>query len=82
MDGYAQSGVVAAVTVIMGRETRRARSRRSLPGLLAKRKRALDEEIQAHFHLAIQDRLDRGEALEEARAGAMLELGMSRSLRK
>jgi hypothetical protein len=46
-----------------------------LPGLFAKRKRALDEEIQAHLQLAIQDRVDRGETLEQARAGAMREFG-------
>jgi hypothetical protein len=42
---------------------------------LAKRKDELEEEIQAHLQMAIQDRRDRGEPAELARSGAMRELG-------
>lgn len=46
-----------------------------LPKSLAKRKDELEEEIQAHLQMAIQDRRDRGEPAELARSGAMRELG-------
>src|SRR5689334_634914 len=35
----------------------------------------LDDEIQSHIRLAIQDRLARGETESEARAGAIREFG-------
>jgi hypothetical protein len=40
-----------------------------------RRRRELRDEIQAHLRMAIQDRRDRGESAEEARAAAMRELG-------
>jgi putative ABC transport system permease protein len=48
---------------------------RFLSGFFAKRKSILDEEIQAHIQMAIQDRIDRGETTEQARAGALREFG-------
>jgi len=41
----------------------------------AKRKAELDEEIQAHLQMDIQDRKDRGASSEQARAVAMREFG-------
>ncbi len=46
-----------------------------LPKSLAQRKDELEEEIQAHLQMAMQDRKDRGESAEEARSGALRELG-------
>ncbi len=46
-----------------------------VPKSSAKRKDELEEEIQAHLQMAIQDRLDRGEPEELARSRAMRELG-------
>ena len=46
-----------------------------LSGLFANRKSALDEEIRADIRMAIQDRIDRGETPEQARADAMREFG-------
>ena len=43
--------------------------------LLAKRKAELDEEIQAHLQMDIQNHRNRGESPEQARAAAMRELG-------
>jgi predicted permease len=40
-----------------------------------RRKNELEEEIQAHLQMAIADRKDRGESAEEARTGALRELG-------
>ena len=40
-----------------------------------RRKNELEEEIQAHLQMAIADRRDRGESAEDARSGAMRELG-------
>ncbi len=40
-----------------------------------RRKNELEEEIQAHLQMAIADRRDRGESAEEARSGAVRELG-------
>ena len=45
------------------------------PRLFAKRKAELDEEIQAHLQMDIQNRKDRGESPEEARAAALREFG-------
>src|ERR1700737_2456870 len=45
------------------------------PRLFAKRKAELDEESQAHLQMDIQNRRDRGEAPEQARAAAMREFG-------
>jgi putative ABC transport system permease protein len=44
-------------------------------GMFANRKGSLDEEIQTHIRMAVQDRLDRGETPEQAQAGAMREFG-------
>ncbi|HEY1994050.1 MAG TPA: permease prefix domain 1-containing protein, partial [Edaphobacter sp.] len=41
----------------------------------AKRKAELDEEIRAHLQMDIQNRKDRGESPEQARAKAMREFG-------
>jgi predicted permease len=41
----------------------------------ARRKAELDEEIQAHLRMDIQDRKDRGESSEQARRAAMREFG-------
>jgi predicted permease len=41
----------------------------------AKRKAELEEEIQTHLQMDIQDRKDRGESSEQARAAAMREFG-------
>src|ERR1700722_10672182 len=43
--------------------------------LFVSRKAELDEEIQAHLQMDIQDRKDRGESSEQARAAAMREFG-------
>jgi predicted permease len=43
--------------------------------LFVNRKAELDEEIQAHLQMDIQDRKDRGESSEQARAAAMREFG-------
>src|SRR5580693_4775908 len=40
-----------------------------------RRKNELEEEIQAHLQMAIADRRDRGESAEDARSGALRELG-------
>ena len=40
-----------------------------------KREQELDEEISSHLHMAERDRVDRGEALEEAHYAARRELG-------
>ena len=45
------------------------------PRLFAKRKAELDEEIQAHLQMDIQDRRDRGESPEQAHAAAIREFG-------
>jgi putative ABC transport system permease protein len=42
---------------------------------LARRRRDLDEEIEAHLRMAVRDRLERGETLVEARAAAAKEFG-------
>jgi hypothetical protein len=47
----------------------------SFPRLFAKRKAELDEEIHAHLQMDIQNRIDRGESSEQARAAAMREFG-------
>lgn len=44
-------------------------------GMLGKRDRELDGEIQSHIEMAAQERIDRGEPAEEARAAAMREFG-------
>jgi putative ABC transport system permease protein len=44
-------------------------------GFFARRKRDLDEEIQAHLRMAVHDRVERGETLTEARAAAAKEFG-------
>jgi putative ABC transport system permease protein len=41
----------------------------------ARRKRDLDEEIEAHLRMAVRDRVERGETLAEARAAAAKEFG-------
>jgi predicted permease len=41
----------------------------------AKQKHELSEELRAHLHMAIADRMERGESEEEARRNAMRELG-------
>jgi putative ABC transport system permease protein len=41
----------------------------------ARRKRDLDEEIEAHLRMAVRDRVERGESLVEARAAAAKEFG-------
>ena len=46
-----------------------------LARLFRDRKGELAEELQAHLHMATQDRVDRGERVEEARAAAMREFG-------
>lgn len=46
-----------------------------LPRTFAKRKAELDEEIQAHLQMDIQDRKDRGESPEQAHASAIREFG-------
>lgn len=43
--------------------------------LFTNRNRELEEEIQAHFQMAIQDRKDRGESEDQARAAALREFG-------
>jgi predicted permease len=45
------------------------------PPLFAKRKAELDEEIQAHLQMDIQNRKDRGESPEQARAAAIRQFG-------
>jgi predicted permease len=47
----------------------------SLARLFAKRKAELDEEIQAHLQMDIQNRRDRGESPEQARIAALREFG-------
>jgi len=47
----------------------------SLARLFAKRKAELDEEIQAHLQMDIQNRRDRGESPEQARVAALREFG-------
>jgi putative ABC transport system permease protein len=42
---------------------------------LARRRRDLDEEIEAHLRMAVRDRVERGETLPEARAAAAKEFG-------
>jgi putative ABC transport system permease protein len=42
---------------------------------LTRRKRDLDEEIEAHLRMAVRDRVERGETLVEARAAAAKEFG-------
>jgi len=46
-----------------------------LSRLFANRRRELEEEIQSHLQMAIQDRIDRGESAEQAEAAAIRELG-------
>jgi hypothetical protein len=41
----------------------------------ARRRRDLDEEIEAHLRMAVRDRVERGEPLAEARAAAAKEFG-------
>ena len=41
----------------------------------ARRRRDLDEEIEAHLRMAVRDRVERGETLAEARAAAAKEFG-------
>src|ERR1700677_1319597 len=41
----------------------------------ARRKRDLDDEIEAHLRMAVRDRVERGETLVEARAAAAKEFG-------
>src|ERR1700677_384015 len=41
----------------------------------ARRKRDLDEEIEAHLRMAVRDRVERGDTLVEARAAAAKEFG-------
>src|SRR5882724_3870651 len=43
--------------------------------IFSKRKDDLDDEIQAHLFMAIQDRKDRGESEEDARSAAIREFG-------
>jgi predicted permease len=45
------------------------------PRTFAKRKAELDEEIQAHLQMDIQDRKDRGASPEQARSSAIREFG-------
>ncbi len=40
-----------------------------------RRRNELEEEIQAHLQMAIADRRDRGESAEDARSGALREMG-------
>jgi len=42
----------------------------------------INEEIEAHLRIAIQDRVERGESLEEARHGAVRELGNAMSVKE
>jgi predicted permease len=46
-----------------------------LSRLFANRQRELEEEIQSHLQMAIQDRTDRGESAEQAETAAIRELG-------
>jgi hypothetical protein len=48
------------------------------PRPFAKRKAELDDEIQAHLQMDIQNRSDRGESPEQARGDAIRELATSR----
>jgi predicted permease len=48
---------------------------RLFSSLLKNRKRELDEELQSHLAMAIQDRIDSGETPDRARASAMREFG-------
>src|ERR1017187_5440246 len=48
---------------------------RLFSSLLKNRKRELDEELQSHLAMAIQDRIDSGESPDQARASAMREFG-------
>ncbi|HZY64126.1 MAG TPA: ABC transporter permease [Edaphobacter sp.] len=48
---------------------------RFLSGIFEKRKTELDEEIQAHIRMDVQNRMERGESNEEAYAAAMKEFG-------
>ncbi len=41
----------------------------------ARRRRDLNEEIEAHLQMAVRDRMERGETLDEARAAAAKEFG-------
>ncbi len=41
----------------------------------SRRKRDLDEEIEAHLRMAVRDRVERGETPVEARAAAAKEFG-------
>src|SRR3984885_2196997 len=41
----------------------------------ARRRRDLDEEIEAHLRMAVRDRVERGDTLVEARAAAAKEFG-------
>jgi hypothetical protein len=45
------------------------------PRPFAKRKAELDDEIQAHLQMDIQNRSDRGESPEQARGEAIREFG-------
>jgi predicted permease len=46
-----------------------------LSRLFANRRRELEEEVQSHLQMAIQDRMDRGESAEPAETAAIRELG-------
>jgi predicted permease len=46
-----------------------------LSRLFANRQRELEEEVQSHLQMAIQDRMDRGEPAEQAETAAIRELG-------
>ena len=47
----------------------------NLPWSRRKREEELDEEIQGHLRMAVRDRLERGETLEQAEAAARREFG-------
>src|ERR1700730_16949648 len=46
-----------------------------LSRLFSNRQRELEDEIQSHLQMAIQDRMDRGESAEQADVAAIRELG-------
>lgn len=43
--------------------------------IFARRRADLDEEIEAHLRMAVRDRVERGESLEQARAAVAKEFG-------
>ncbi len=67
--------MVAAVGAIMQGEPEGKRCMRRRWNPFDRRRSELRDEIQAHLQMAIQDRRDRGESPEDARAGALRELG-------